>query len=81
MRAATALVEFAGDLYHQIVLLAGVLWTAIPLRPMRALESLEELHFGAVVVKKLGDLLRQESSKYGLSGSLNETAEAGFLSC
>ncbi len=78
----------------QIVLRAGALRAAKPLRPARALERFGALRLGAEVAQKLRDrhavlgnwiwcpdirsLLRQKSSNYGLSGSLAEPAEAGF---
>ncbi len=53
--AAAALVELAGALRHKIVLRAGALRAAKPLRPTRALERLGALRFGAKVAQKLRD--------------------------
>ena len=53
--AAAALVELAGTLRHKIVLRAGALRAAKPLRPTRALERLGALRFGAKVAQKLWD--------------------------
>lgn len=53
--AAAALVELAGALHHQIVLRAGALRAAKPLRPTRALERLGALRFGAEVAQKRRD--------------------------
>ena len=91
--AAAALVELAGTLRHKIVLRAGALRAAKPQRPRERLSAsahcasvpkwlrnsgIDMPCWNWIWWRDIRALHQQESSDYGLSGSLDEPAEAGF---
>ncbi len=75
--AAAALVELAGALRHKIVLRAGAVRAAKPLRPTRALERLGALRFGAEMAQKLRD--RHTVLKLDLVAGHQDSPSSGEL--